>query len=247
MSAESRFFIDHGVIHDRETGRHLTADYERDYPQELLNVLQFLERRTSELSGVVTIGKMAVEKIKSDNDRLLARQVSVQNDIDHLAQALIDSESVITLGAQVIKELLDENGADIGIDLRIEKFKESMLNLGRWRTRDAFVNSAPARLDELLAWRASVMAEAGSFDTDKDVFTDHTELGPVILWADYYYDMADHYKQSALNLAAKLTEIATTIHYTQCWDTAAYPTLSSAISEMAHCATCEATQSQSQK
>lgn len=77
MISESRFFIDHGVIHDRETGRHLTADYERDYPQELLNVLQFLECRTSKLSGVVAIGKMAVEKLKTDNDRLLAWQASV--------------------------------------------------------------------------------------------------------------------------------------------------------------------------
>lgn len=136
--------------------------------------------------------------LKSVNDRLLAWQASMRSDIDYLAQALIDSESVITSGAKVIEELLDENGADVGIERRVEDFKASLLNLGHWRTRDAFVNSAAARLNELLAWQASVMADVGR--TAEPPYPG-LESHPVQIEYE-----RDYYRQSALNLAAKLKE-----------------------------------------
>lgn len=89
--------------------------------------------------------------------------------------------------------------------------------------------------DRLLAWQASVMAEVGA-GVPCEMPTEP---------ADIYYQYqcalrrSNYFQQSTLNLAAKLTEIATAIHYPQCWDTAAYPTLFSAINEMAHCTTCE--------
>lgn len=38
-----RFFIDHGVVHDRATGRHLTQHIEEDYPQHLCDLLNNLQ------------------------------------------------------------------------------------------------------------------------------------------------------------------------------------------------------------
>lgn len=41
---ESRFYIDHGMVHDRETGKHLVGcDYAGETPETLLDVLRRLE------------------------------------------------------------------------------------------------------------------------------------------------------------------------------------------------------------
>ena len=43
-------------------------------------------------------------------------------------------------------------------------------------------------------------------------------------------------------LTKELEEIAEAIHYPDCWDTMAYPTLLDAITEINHCSACEAIQ-----
>ena len=41
---ESRFYIDHGMVHDRKTGKHLVGcDYAGERPETLLTVLHELE------------------------------------------------------------------------------------------------------------------------------------------------------------------------------------------------------------
>lgn len=40
---EPRFFLDHGVVHDRKTGRHVGADFEDDSAERLLTLLRELE------------------------------------------------------------------------------------------------------------------------------------------------------------------------------------------------------------
>lgn len=45
VSSAIRFFVDHGVIHDRKSGRHLTAEMEPSYPEALCAVLQEFENR----------------------------------------------------------------------------------------------------------------------------------------------------------------------------------------------------------
>lgn len=43
QSAEPRFFIEHGVVHDRQTGKHIGAAFEDDASERLLALLQSLE------------------------------------------------------------------------------------------------------------------------------------------------------------------------------------------------------------
>ena len=43
-------------------------------------------------------------------------------------------------------------------------------------------------------------------------------------------------------LTKELEEVAEAIHYPDCWDTMAYPTLLDAITEINHCSACEAIQ-----
>lgn len=40
-----RFFIDHGVIHDRVTSRHVAAGFEDDWQQRLLELLNEQENK----------------------------------------------------------------------------------------------------------------------------------------------------------------------------------------------------------
>ncbi len=43
MTVKSRFFIDHGVVHDRVTGQHVGMEAEPSNPERLLALLHELE------------------------------------------------------------------------------------------------------------------------------------------------------------------------------------------------------------
>lgn len=70
--SEPRFFIDHGMIHDRETGKHVTTDPDTAFCDgiekccELLNSLS--ERREPRTFPLLFDNNWLTEKIKSDPD-----------------------------------------------------------------------------------------------------------------------------------------------------------------------------------
>lgn len=55
MTIQRRFFIDHGVVHDRATGRHLTQDIEDDYPQHLCDLLNDLQAEKDGYREALTV------------------------------------------------------------------------------------------------------------------------------------------------------------------------------------------------
>lgn len=70
--SEPRFFIDHGMIHDRETGKHVTTEPDSAFCDgierccELLNALA--ERREPRAFPLLFTSDWLEEKIKTDPD-----------------------------------------------------------------------------------------------------------------------------------------------------------------------------------
>ena len=62
--------------------------------------------------------------------------------------------------------------------------------------------------------------------------------------AEQEYVAAELYKrdQQIEQFTKELEEIAEAIHYPDCWDTMAYPTLLDAITEINHCSVCDTKQ-----
>jgi hypothetical protein len=69
-AGESRFFIEHGVVHDRKTGRHVRGvDMEGDSAENLLAILRELERDTAPAGVRELVGKVCNEiEIYADDD-----------------------------------------------------------------------------------------------------------------------------------------------------------------------------------
>lgn len=112
----------------------------------LIGVHNDLQERLSKvaLDWLSLEGQM--REVQAERDQLKSCQASMQGDIDHLTQALTDSEAVLDSAQALIGELNNEEGANLGVDDRIAKFVTAYRNLSNWKSRDAFCHASQIKL-----------------------------------------------------------------------------------------------------
>lgn len=98
---ESRFFIDHGIIHDRETGKHVVTDGEWPFEDDPPRVLAMLNGLSEKAVTILQQQKAADLAIKLDEALGLV--------VAHPEGADIYLGDLITMGCE-ISDLLREIG-----------------------------------------------------------------------------------------------------------------------------------------
>lgn len=101
MSDNPRFFIDHGVIHDRVTGKHVVTDGEWPFEDDLPRVLALLNSLSENSVTILQQQKAAELAVKLDEGLGLV--------VAHPEGADVYLGDLITMGCE-ISDLLREVG-----------------------------------------------------------------------------------------------------------------------------------------
>lgn len=104
-----RFFIDHGQIHDRATGKHVTTDEDSVFCDGINSALELLNT----LNAAATKAADVITTLRAENERMreaLQRLIDAASCIRHWHDAMQDGSGMV-VSAEHVRKLWEETDA----------------------------------------------------------------------------------------------------------------------------------------